>query len=80
MNALVKRRQAIIDAEEIKRPRAWGNFGGTPMPVAKRAGKRPQVGREGRLFLSMYTPDKELRGKARTERQWLNDPREVFIG
>jgi hypothetical protein len=80
MNSLIKRRQTIIDADEIKRPRAWGNFGGTPVPVAKRAGKRPQVGREGRLYLSMYTPHVELRGKAKTERYWLNNPRQVFIG
>jgi hypothetical protein len=42
MNALVKRRQAIIDADEIKRPRAISSFGNTGIPVAvcRKAGKK----------------------------------------
>lgn len=77
---LIEKRQAIIDADEIKRPRSLGNFGGQVLPVAKRAGKRPQIGRNGRIFLAQFTPYIELRGKARTERNWFNDPREVFVG
>lgn len=41
---------------------------------------RYQQSRNDRLKIALYTPDKEIRGKARTERQWFNDPRDVFIG
>lgn len=80
MNSLIARRQAIINADGRKLPRKWGNVNGDIRPVAAKAGKRPQVGRESRMFLSQFTPHVELRGKAKTERNWFNDPREVFIG
>lgn len=44
MNSLVKRRQAIIDGPDMKKTRrAYCNNAGTPVPVARKAGKRPNV-------------------------------------
>lgn len=87
MNSKQRRQQRNKETElcfrsalENSRPRALGNFNGNIIPVAKRAGKRPQVGRNGRIYLAQFTPHTELRGKARTERNWFNDPREVFVG
>lgn len=59
--------------------RALSHFGNEVRPVAKKAGKRPQVGREGRHYLFAFTPNGDG-GRAKAERFWLNDPREVFRG
>ncbi len=90
MNALIKRRQAIIDKPEANR-RAVGSFGDTGIPVAlcRKAGKkysqpsgdkiRTMSGRGGANLASFENTGTVTR-KNRTRQFWLNDPRLVIWG
>jgi hypothetical protein len=77
---MIKMKMFRDGQRERNKPLSEWNGTGIKISPPRSRRNRFQESRNDRLRRLTYTPDKNIRGKARVERQWFNDPKMVFVG